>query len=76
MMKKVSCISVDLKCRYFLPLFLVLGYRPYTSSHNTSGITARYVVHPFLVVQVPAYRLLDTLFKLQARFPAVPSAAS
>lgn len=33
-------------------------------------VTARYVVHPFLVVQVPAYRLLDTLFKLQARFPA------
>ena len=33
-------------------------------------VTARYVVHPFLVVQVPAYRLLDTFFKLQARFPA------
>ena len=33
-------------------------------------VTARHVVHPFLVVQVPAYRLLDALFKLQARFPA------
>lgn len=26
--EKSICISVDLKCRYFLPLFLVLGYRP------------------------------------------------
>ena len=33
-------------------------------------IAARHVVHPRLVVQVPAHGLLDAFLELQARFPA------
>ena len=33
-------------------------------------VAARDVVEPFLVVEVPAYRLLDAFLKLQGRFPA------
>ena len=33
-------------------------------------VAARDVVEPFLVVEVPAHRLLDTFFELQARLPA------
>ena len=33
-------------------------------------VTAGHVIHPFLVVQIPAHRLFYALFKLQARFPA------
>ena len=33
-------------------------------------IPTRHVVHPLLVIQIPAHRLLDTLLKLKARLPA------
>lgn len=33
-------------------------------------VTTRYIIHPFLVVQVPANSLFDSFFKLQTRLPA------
>ena len=33
-------------------------------------VAARYIVEPFLVVEVPAHGLLDAFFELQTRFPA------
>ena len=33
-------------------------------------VAARHVIHPCLIVKIPAHGLFDTLLKLQARFPA------